>query len=128
MTETDEKMLEEKKIPKEEELFLGSVDQDDKKVHTTLVPCKKCQGRVFKIKLNQDLLDEVDRYPFTIITMHTALQSEKKEIHTLVVYIDKDLNARHVEVLSGKRVFITPYILYNPSMLFLSCNKNMGKF
>lgn len=59
--------------------------------------------------------------------MHVGIDGVK-QVHTLVAYIDKNLKCRHVEVLSGKRLFITPFILYNPSLLFLSCNKNLGNF
>lgn len=99
---------------------------ENQKVHKTLVPCRKCGDRVFSVTLSQDLIDAVERFPFTIVLMHVGEEDGKREVHTMVAYIDKDLNCRHVEILTGKKVFITPYILYNPNLLYLSCNKNLG--
>jgi len=96
-------------------------------VHETMVPCKKCGSRIFKIKLTEDLLNDIEKFPFAIISMHLS-HDGKRQIHTLIAYIDRKFKCRHVEVLSGKRIFITPYILYNPNLLFLSCNKNLGTF
>lgn len=95
-------------------------------VQVTKVLCSKC-GRVFKAEITQDILDDIERYPFPIVLMHVSVEDGKKEVHTLVAYIDKQLNCRHVSVLLGKKLFITPYILYNPNLLVLSCNKNLGK-
>ena len=95
-------------------------------VHETWIPCKKCGGRIFKIKISEDLLNDVEKFPFAIISMHLS-NDGTRQVHTLVAYIDRAFKCRHVEVLSGKRIFITPYILYNPNLLFLSCNKNLGK-
>ena len=97
------------------------------KNHETLITCKKCNNRIFKISISEDLLNDIERFLFAIITMHVSSDG-LKQIHTLVAYIDKHFKCRHVEILSGKRLFITPYILYNPSLLFLSCNKNLENF
>jgi hypothetical protein len=90
-----------------------------------MIPCRYCGNRIFKINISKDLLNDIERFPFAIITMHVS-NDGLKQVHTLVAYIDKNLTCRHVELLSGKRFFITPYVLYNPSLLFLSCNKNLG--
>lgn len=93
----------------------------------TRVPCPKC-NRVFKARITTDILEDVERYPFTIVLMHVSSEKDKREVHTLVAYIDKELHCRHVNLLLGKKLFITPYILYNPNLLSLSCNKNLTKF
>ena len=103
------------------------IENESKIVGKTLIPCKECEDRIFKIAITEDLLEDVEKYPFTIVTMHAAHDGTKK-VHTVVAYIDKQLQCRHAEVLTGKRVFITPYILYNPNLLFLSCVKNIGSF
>jgi hypothetical protein len=95
-------------------------------VKIALVPCSRC-GRVFKAEITQDILNDVERYPFTIVLMHVSVENGKKEIHTLVAYLDKSLNCRHVTVLLGRRLFITPYVLYNPNLLILSCNRSLTK-
>jgi hypothetical protein len=95
--------------------------------HETMIPCKKCGGRIFKIKLSKDLITDIEKFPFAIISMHVSHDGMRR-VHTLVAYIDRNFKCRHVEVLSGKRLFITPYILYNPNLLFLSCSKNLGNF
>lgn len=94
---------------------------------TTRVPCSKCGGRVFKVEIDQEVFENIQRYPFPIILMHSSTsEKERREVHTLIAYIDKDLQARHVTILDGKRVFITPYILYNPNLIAFSCNKSLG--
>lgn len=98
------------------------------KEYSVSIPCKQCGGRIFKVNISEDVIQSVERYPFTIVCMHVGLDAEKKQVHTMVAYIDKELNCRHVEVLQGKKVFVTPYILYNPNLLFLSCNKNIGNY
>lgn len=91
-------------------------------VKIALVPCSKC-GKIFKVEITQDILNDIERYPFTIVLMHvSSVENGKKEIHTLVAYLDKYLNCRHVTVLLGRRLFITPYVLYNPTLLILSCS------
>ncbi len=94
-------------------------------VHKVLVPCPIC-NRVFHQQLSSDIVEDVDRFPFPIVCMHTAGQGGK-EVHTMVAYVDKQLKCRHVESLPGKRVFITPYIMYNPSLLQLQCGKTLAK-
>ncbi|TFF86407.1 MAG: hypothetical protein EU551_01630 [Promethearchaeota archaeon] len=88
------------------------------------VSCSKC-GEIFKIGITDDTLKTIDRFPFPIVLMHIS-HSGDKNVHTLIAYIDRDLRCRHVEYLVGKKVYITPYILYNPAKLVLSCNK-IGK-
>ncbi len=93
----------------------------------TSIRCKECGGRVFNITISDELLQDVERYPFTIVSMHAAADGSKK-IHTLVAYIDNHLQCRHVEALTGKRIFLTPYVLYNPNLLFLSYANNLRTF
>jgi len=95
----------------------------------TRVPCSKCD-RVFKVVIDEDVLEKAERFPFPIVLMHYSDEDKdiKQEVHTLIAYIDKQLNCRHVTVLDGKRVFITPYILYNPDLIVLSCSKNLGGY
>lgn len=97
----------------------------------TKVPCNKCGGRVFEVSLTQDLIDDVKRFPFTIVLMHVGMnpdnpEESSREVHTMVAYIDKQFHCRHVQVLTGRKVFVTPYIVYNPNLLYLSCNKNLS--
>jgi len=91
------------------------------KVRQAFIPCKQC-GRVFRINISDEILQDVEKYPFPLILMHLA-KDETKEFHTVIAYIDQNFQCRHVEYLIGKRVFITPYILYNPSLMMLRCNK-----
>jgi hypothetical protein len=100
---------------------------EKQKAKITRVPCPKC-NRIFKAHISLDILEDVERYPFNIVLMHVSIEEDKKEVHTLVAYIDKELKCRHVNLLLGKKLFITPFILYNPSLLSLSCNKNITKF
>ena len=93
----------------------------------TSIRCKECDGRVFNISISDELLKDVEKFPFTIVSMHAAVDGSKK-IHTLLAYIDKHLQCRYVEALTGKCVFITPYVLYNPNLLFLSCANNIRTF
>jgi hypothetical protein len=58
-----------------------------------------------------------------VIAMHTGGDASHPEVHNLVAYIDKQLQCRHAEYLDGSRVFITPYILYNPHLLRVFCWK-----
>ncbi|MBN1800793.1 MAG: hypothetical protein JW891_04760 [Candidatus Lokiarchaeota archaeon] len=95
-------------------------------VRVTQVLCPECK-RTFNVEITHEIIDNVDRYPFTIVLMHVSEQEAKREVHMLVVYIDQQLNCRHVTLLLGKRLFITPYILYNPNLLMLSCNKSLLK-
>ncbi|MBD3227017.1 MAG: hypothetical protein GF329_02430 [Candidatus Lokiarchaeota archaeon] len=88
------------------------------------VHCSKC-NEIFKIGITHDTLETIDKFPFPIVLMHYSHTGDES-VHTLIAYIDKELNCRHVEYLVGKKVFITPYILYNPAKLVLSCNK-IGK-
>lgn len=92
-----------------------------KTLHRAFVPCKQC-GRVFKVNITDEILQDVQKFPFPVVLMHIS-NDDKKEVHTLIAYIDDNLHCRHVENLIGKRVFITPYILYNPSLMMLRCNK-----
>jgi hypothetical protein len=102
-------------------------DNKNKIKHTTRVPCKFC-NRIFTVGLDERVLkkmEKIDRYPFPIVLMHLANneKEDKEEVHTLIAYIDKQLNCRHVTILDGKRVFITPYILYNPNLILFSFSK-----
>ncbi len=92
----------------------------------TRVPCSKCK-RVFKVVIEREVIENAEIFPFPIVLMHYSDESEdsKRGVHTLIAYIDKKMNCRHVSVLDGKRVFITPYILYNPNLIVLSCSKNI---
>jgi hypothetical protein len=58
-----------------------------------------------------------------VIAMHTGNEGSHPVVHNLVAYIDKQLKCRHTEYLDGSRVFITPYILYNPNLLRVFCFK-----
>ncbi|MBD3194835.1 MAG: hypothetical protein GF317_07265 [Candidatus Lokiarchaeota archaeon] len=93
----------------------------------TMVPCSEC-NRVFKIVVSEDVVDSVERFPFPIVLMHYSSKNDKKAVHTMIAYIDKDMQCRHCTVLDGKRVYITPYILYNPNLVALSCNKSLGGY
>ena len=110
-------------------------EETNQKEFKTRVPCKECGGKIYTLILTQDMLNSIEKYPFTIVCMHVGIEEKKetktyfgKEVHTMVAYIDKDLHCRHVEVLTGKRVYVTPYILYNPKLLQLTCNKLVSKF
>lgn len=89
---------------------------------TLRIPCSKC-NKTYKIKLPMDISNNIEHYPFPIVLMHTGNENDRRKIHTMIAYIDKELKCRHVDFLEGKRVFITPYIVYNPSLLQMYCNK-----
>jgi hypothetical protein len=76
--------------------------------------------------MDKSIIEDISKsggsFPFPIIVMHTVMEPHK-EIHSLVAYIDKNFKCRHAEFLSGSRVFITPYIVYNPSLLQMYCMK-----
>lgn len=99
-------------------------NQEDKAIKVR-IPCPKCSFIII-IKMDEKYVKELETkdisFPFPIIAMHTIMKP-KREIHTLVAYIDKQLKCRHAEYLSGERVFITPYIVYNPSLLQMFCIK-----
>ena len=86
------------------------------------IPCKKC-NKTFKINVPRNIAVDVDQFPFPIILMHSAEEDGKRKIHTMLAYIDQNLKCRHVDHLKGQRVYITPYIVYNPSMLSVYCAK-----
>ncbi len=52
--------------------------------------------------------------------MHTSA-AQDCGIHTLVAYLDAQLKCRSVEFITSNQVFITPFILYNPSLLNVYC-------
>jgi len=85
--------------------------------------CPECK-KVYKIIISRKILEDVKSFPFPIITMHAS--DEIGKIHTLLVYLDESLKARHIERID-KRVFITPYILYNPCLLNVYCHKYIEK-
>ena len=94
----------------------------EKKLKTLRIPCKKCGGRMFKIKIANQMAETAEYYPFPIILMHSDINNNG--LHTLIAYLDKNLSVRSVDYLEGKnRVFITPYILYKPSLLKAYCYK-----
>lgn len=101
------------------------MEQVTTKIHEVHVPCSMCK-RTFSLGLSEDIFTYVERFPFPIVCMHTAGDSGK-EVHTLVAYVDKQFKCRHVEYLVGNRVFITPFILYNPTLLQLQCSKTLGR-
>ncbi len=101
-------MVEEEKVTEEHQTY---------KVR---VSCPDCQGRQFKVTLTQDMIDSIESFPFEVVLMHIA-GSEKRTVHTLIAYIDKNLECHHSVCLTGRRVIITPYILYNPNLLYFSC-------
>lgn len=87
------------------------------------IPCEIC-NRTFKVKIPSSLAVKVENFPFPIVLMHSASQDDgKREIHTMIAYLDHELHCRHVDHVSGERVFITPYIIYNPSLLQVYCVK-----
>lgn len=93
----------------------------------TRVPCKLC-NRIFTVGIDPSIIEKVnqeERFPFPIVLMHLAggEKGKSEEVHTLIAYIDKQMHCRHVTVLDGKRVFITPYILYNPNLILFSFSK-----
>lgn len=98
----------------------GSLVEKDDNKKTVLIPCPNC-GEIVKIQLDVSITNKIECFPFPILAMHTGAG---KNIHTLVAYIDKQLRCRHAEYLSGKRVFITPFIAFNPSLLQIYCNKH----
>ena len=81
--------------------------------------CPECK-KIYKILISKKILEDVKSFPFPVITMHASEESEN--IHTLLVYLDQNLKCRHIEFID-KRVFITPYILYNPCLLNVYCHK-----
>lgn len=81
--------------------------------------CPKCK-KVYKIVISKQITEDVKTYPFPVVAMHASEESEN--IHTLLVYLDESLKCRHIEYID-KRVFITPYILYNPYLLNIYCHK-----
>jgi hypothetical protein len=100
-------------------------ETEKKKKYVTMVPCSECK-RVFKTIIEKQVVENVERFPFPIVLMHYASKDDNREVHTMIAYIDKDMQCRHCTVLDGKRVYITPYILYNPNLIALSCNKSLG--
>jgi len=88
---------------------------------TVLVLCEKCK-RVWKAKLEVSMLQDIKNYPFPIVMMHTDPVNTGK-MHLLIAYIDMHLKCRHVDYLHGNQVFITPFIVYNPHLLRVFCNK-----
>ena len=92
----------------------------------TRVPCSLC-NRIFKVSIDKRVINNLEQFPFPIVLMHYAAEDEnhKSEVHTLIAYIDQHMSCRHVTVLDGRRVFITPYILYNPNLIAISCSKNI---
>ncbi|MBD3197681.1 MAG: hypothetical protein GF317_21695 [Candidatus Lokiarchaeota archaeon] len=97
------------------------LDKEEKKV---IVTCPECPNRDFKVRVSPDLLESVESFPFELVLMHVA-GDDKKHVHTLVAYIDKNLECKHSVCLTGRRVIVTPYILYNPRLLSLSTYKRM---
>jgi len=87
-----------------------------------LIQCPKCKA-IVKIKLAASIGETIEYFPFPVIAMHTGGDASHPEVHNLVAYIDKQLQCRHAEYLDGSRVFITPYILYNPHLLRVFCWK-----
>lgn len=81
--------------------------------------CPECK-KIYKIIISRKILEDVKNFPFPVVTMHASDESER--IHTLLVYLDENLKCRHIEYID-KRVFITPYILYNPCLLNVYCHK-----
>ncbi len=82
---------------------------------TTNIPCDSCK-KTYHIDVREETIREQSRYPFPILVMHTWSWG-RRQVHSLIAYIDKDGKCRHTELLDGNRVFITPYIVYNPDML-----------
>ncbi len=97
-------------------------NEQNKDQKTLRIPCKKC-GKSYKIQVPLNITEEVDHFPFPLILMHSADDADGEKIHTMLAYIDKNLKCRHVDFLKGKRVYITPYIVYNPSLLQVYCKK-----
>lgn len=98
----------------------------DEKGKPCLVSCRLC-NRTFKVSIPTEVIESNEKFPFTIVSMHVAVEKNgDRNVHTLVCYIDKDINCRHIEALIGRKVFITPYIAYNPNLLLFSCNKSMS--
>ncbi|KYC45809.1 MAG: hypothetical protein APG12_00789 [Candidatus Methanofastidiosum methylothiophilum] len=81
--------------------------------------CPVCK-KVYKIEISKEIIEGVSGFPFPIIAMHAS--EEIGKIHTLLVYLDESLKCRHIEHID-KRVFITPYIIYNPCLLNVYCHK-----
>lgn len=109
-------------LPSAEEVEKHFASKTENKFKKLRIPCCKC-NKTYKINLPMDITNDVENYPFPLVLMHTAHENDRNKIHTLIAYIDKDLKCRHIEFLEGKRVFITPYIIYNPSLLQMYCNK-----
>jgi len=63
--------------------------------------CKIC-NETHKINLPKNLCDGRDKYPFSYVFLH----GEPKEILT-ILYIDKDLQIRGVEVQQGENDFFS---------------------
>lgn len=78
------------------------------------VPCSQCK-KTFSVSVDVDKMSQKSN-PFPLLFMHTRDWGEKA-VHIMIAYIDKNANCRHVELLDGDTVFITPFIIYNPELL-----------
>ncbi|MHA1282194.1 MAG: hypothetical protein ACTSQP_06755 [Promethearchaeota archaeon] len=68
--------------------------------------CKIC-NTTHEIKLRKDLVEGRSRYPFPYITMHSEVLNNELKEFLIMLYIDKDLQIRGVEILSSNDDFYT---------------------
>lgn len=68
--------------------------------------CKVCNA-THEVKLKKDLAKGRPRYPFPYITMHSEVVNNDLKEFLIMLYIDKDLQIRGMENLSGNEDFYT---------------------